>query len=69
MAGERGVPARQIGTVRPAAGELRIAIGPTRIAVSLARLAAAYHDAIPSAMGLAAVVQAAEEPTAAGSLV
>jgi phosphoribosylformylglycinamidine synthase II len=69
MAGERGVPARQIGTVRPAAGELRIAIGGTRIAVSLARLAAAYHGAIPAAMGPAAVVQAAEEPTAAGSLV
>ncbi len=69
MAGERGVPARQIGTVRPSAGELRIAIGGTRIAVSLARLAAAYHGAIPAAMGLAAIVQAAEEPTAAGSLV
>jgi phosphoribosylformylglycinamidine synthase subunit PurL len=69
VAGEHGVPARRIGTVRPGAGELRIAIGGTRIAVSLARLAAAYHGAIPKAMGLAAVVQAAEEPTAAGSLV
>jgi phosphoribosylformylglycinamidine synthase II len=69
MAGEHGVPARQIGTVRPGTGELRIAAGGTRIAVSLARLAAAYHDAIPKAMGPAAVVQAAEEPTAAGSLV
>ncbi|MFI5250597.1 MAG: phosphoribosylformylglycinamidine synthase subunit PurL, partial [Gemmatimonadales bacterium] len=69
MAGERGVPARQIGTVRPGARELRIAIGGTRIAVSLERLAAAYHGAIPNAMGPAAVVQAAEEPTAAGSLV
>jgi phosphoribosylformylglycinamidine synthase len=69
MAGERGVAARQIGTVRPAAGELRIVIGGTRIAVSLARLAAAYHGAIPAAMGPVAVVQAAEEPTAAGSLV
>jgi phosphoribosylformylglycinamidine synthase II len=70
VARERGVPARQIGTVRPRAAELRITIGGTRVVASLARLAAAYHGAIPRAMaGSAAVVQAAEEPTAAGSFV
>ena len=69
IAREHGVPARQIGTVRPGPRELRIAVGGTRVARLLERLAAAYHGAIPGAMGIAAVVQAAEEPAAAGSLV
>jgi phosphoribosylformylglycinamidine synthase len=69
LAGERSVPARQIGTVRPQSRELRIAAGGTRIAVPLDRLAAAYHGAIPQAMGPVAVIQAAEEPSAAGSFV
>jgi phosphoribosylformylglycinamidine (FGAM) synthase-like enzyme len=69
LAGEWGVPAREIGTVRPQSRELRIATGGTRLAVPLDRLAAAYHGAIPQAMGLAAVIQAAEEPSAAGSFV
>jgi len=66
LAGERSVPARQIGTVRPQSRELRIAAGGTRIAVPLDRLAAAYHGAIPQAMGPVAVIQAAEEPSARG---
>jgi phosphoribosylformylglycinamidine synthase subunit PurL len=69
LAGERGVPARQIGTARPPSRQLRIAAGGTRIAVPLDRLAAAYHGAIPRAMDPAAVIQAAEEPSAAGSFV
>jgi phosphoribosylformylglycinamidine synthase subunit PurL len=70
VARERGVPARQIGMVQPRAPELRITIGDVRVAAPLTRLASAYHDAIPRAMaGSVAVVQAAEEPTAAGSFV
>jgi phosphoribosylformylglycinamidine synthase subunit PurL len=70
VARDRGVPARQIGTVRPRAAELRITIGATLVVAPVARLAAAYHGAIPRAMaGSPAVVQAAEEPTAAGSFV
>ena len=53
----------------PKPRELRITAGATRVVASLERLAAAYHGAIPGAMGIAAVVQAAEEPTAAGSFV
>jgi len=69
IAREHGVPARSIGTVRPQSRELRITAGGTRVVASLERLAAAYHGAIPGAMGVAAVVQAAEEPSAAGSFV
>jgi phosphoribosylformylglycinamidine synthase II len=69
IAREHGVPARSIGTVRPQSRELRITAGGTRVVASLERLAAAYHGAIPGAMGIAAVVQAAEEPSAAGSFV
>jgi phosphoribosylformylglycinamidine synthase subunit PurL len=69
IAREHGVPARSIGTVRPQSRALRITAGGTRVVASLERLAAAYHGAIPGAMGIAAVVQAAEEPSAAGSFV
>ena len=67
---ERGVPAHQIGVVRPRSPELRITVGAMQTTAPVARLAERYHDAIPRAMaGSRVAVQVAEEPTAAGSLI
>ncbi|HZS59920.1 MAG TPA: phosphoribosylformylglycinamidine synthase subunit PurL [Gemmatimonadaceae bacterium] len=55
----RGVPARKIGTVRPATAGLRI----DAMNVGVDQLAKAFHEAIPTIMsGSAAAVAAAEEP-------
>ncbi len=50
LAQARGVPARRIGTTRPGSAELCLTVAGDRVVAPLARLAAAYHDAIPSAM-------------------
>ena len=50
VAREHGVPARHIGAARPGSAELRFVVGATQIRLPLARLAAAWHDAIPTAM-------------------
>jgi phosphoribosylformylglycinamidine synthase len=50
LAGVRGVPAHRIGTTRPGSADLRVTVAGDCIVAPLAQLAAAYHDAIPSAM-------------------
>jgi phosphoribosylformylglycinamidine synthase len=59
IATARGVHAQSIGTVRGAT-TLNIRIGSRTISAPLDRLAAAYHDAIPDAMGV--IVAPAAEP-------
>jgi phosphoribosylformylglycinamidine synthase subunit PurL len=57
---QRGVPARQIGSVRAASGTLRVRVGAKSWDASLASLADAYHEAIPRIMsGSASAVEAA----------
>jgi phosphoribosylformylglycinamidine synthase II len=59
IAASHGVPARKIGTVRPATAGLRI----DTLTVGVEALAKAFHEAIPTIMsGSAAAVAAAEEP-------
>jgi hypothetical protein len=50
MATARGVSAHRIGTVRASRTGITIKVGTRTINAPLARLAAAYHEAIPSAM-------------------
>ena len=63
VARAHGVPARTIGRVAAASGALEITIGARHVIAPLGRLAAAFHDAIPSAMSQPASVAAV---TAAG---
>ena len=58
-ASKHGVPARRIGTVRPASAGLRIGA----MAVEVHQLAKAFHESIPSIMsGSVAAIAVAEEP-------
>jgi phosphoribosylformylglycinamidine synthase subunit PurL len=64
VASERNVPARVIGTVRPAGSGLTIrGTGGTPLQATIEALVQAYHDTIPSIMsGSVAAVAVAEEP-------
>ena len=58
---QRGVPARVVGRVTPAAEGFALRTGAGALVADVASLAAAYHDAIPSIMnGSPAAVAAAE---------
>jgi phosphoribosylformylglycinamidine synthase len=50
LAARHGVPARDIGRVRPASAGFAVTVGAARWSVPVERLAAAYHDAIPALM-------------------
>ena len=54
VAKKHGLPARVIGTVRPADDGVTITAGSRTLRASSARLAHAYHDAIPARMRVAA---------------
>ena len=58
IASDRGVPAREIGTVRADSGLLEITIGSRQLIAPVERLAAAYHDAIPTIMSQPAAAAA-----------
>jgi phosphoribosylformylglycinamidine synthase subunit PurL len=64
VASERNVPARVIGTVRPAGSGLTIrGTGGTPLTATTEALVEAYHETIPSIMsGSVAAVAAQEEP-------
>jgi phosphoribosylformylglycinamidine synthase len=69
IAKAHGVPARRIGTSRPAGAELRIAVGGATLRAALSDVADVYYGAIPRVMaGSPAVIQATEEPSPAESL-
>ena len=59
IARRRGVPARQVGTVRGSSSALRLVVRGRTVVAPLARLADAYHGAIPRRMGVAGAVTAA----------
>ncbi len=61
IAAKHGVPAKRIGTVRASSPSLAITVGARRIDAPLARLARAFHDAIPTIMGGAAIAAPATE--------
>ncbi|MGQ0764871.1 MAG: phosphoribosylformylglycinamidine synthase subunit PurL [Gemmatimonadota bacterium] len=50
LAGEHGVPARQIGAVSHSGGDFTLAVGMARFSLPVARLASAWHGAIPRIM-------------------
>ncbi len=66
IARRRGVPARVIGTVTPAAAGLTISVGGRRLHTATARIAAAYHEALPRAMSRAAAEAVTQDPALAG---
>jgi phosphoribosylformylglycinamidine synthase subunit PurL len=57
LAREHGVPARVVGQVGPAGGTLEIGLPDRTLRLETARLRAAYYEAIPSRMALAAPVE------------
>jgi hypothetical protein len=57
VAREHGVAARVVGQVGPAGGILEIGLPGRTLRLETARLRAAYYEAIPSRMALAAPVE------------
>jgi len=62
LAKKHGVPARQIGSVKPAAEGLTIISGHQTLRSPVADLSAAYHDAIPLAMQRAPAEHVSVDP-------
>jgi phosphoribosylformylglycinamidine synthase len=69
LARRQGVPAREIGRVRPGADDLRIISAGGRLAMKLKRLADLYYGAIPRAMAVSAAAEPVAEESSAAAFV
>ena len=69
IAESRGVPAAVVGEVTAAAAGLRIETPDRTLAIAVEDAAAAFHEAIPTAMGkpVSAALPSAAEPQTAGA--